>query len=56
LKIVRLQEEPSLKRLAKYCGCPVELSLELLGAKWKPDILSRLKERPHRYGDLHKFI
>jgi len=45
-----------VKRLAKRFGCPVELSLELLGGKWKPVILARLKERPHRYSELRKLI
>src|SRR5882724_12666983 len=48
--------ENSVKRLAKRFGCPVELSLELLGGKWKPVILARLKERPHRYSELRKLI
>jgi DNA-binding HxlR family transcriptional regulator len=45
-----------VKRLAKRFGCPVELSLELLGGKWKPVILARLKERPYRYSELRKLI
>ncbi|MFL6605560.1 MAG: winged helix-turn-helix transcriptional regulator [Steroidobacteraceae bacterium] len=45
-----------MKRLAKRFGCPVELSLELLGGKWKPVILARLKERPYRYSELRKLI
>jgi len=49
-------KENTVKRLAKRFGCPVELSLELLGGKWKPVILARLKERPYRYGELRKLI
>ena len=45
-----------MKRLAKSFGCPVELSLALLAGKWKPVILSRLKERPYRYSELRKLI
>lgn len=45
-----------MKRLAKHFGCPVELSLEILGGKWKPVILARLKERPCRYSELRRFI
>ncbi len=33
-------------------GCPVELALEILGGKWKPIILARLKDGPLRYGAL----
>lgn len=45
-----------MRRLSKSVGCPVELSLELLAGKWKPVILARLKERPHRYGELRRLI
>lgn len=45
-----------MKRLAKRYGCPVELSLEILGGKWKPVILARLKERPYRYSELRRLI
>ncbi len=41
-----------MQRLKKRYGCPVEFSLELLGGKWKPVIMARLKERPLRYGEL----
>jgi DNA-binding HxlR family transcriptional regulator len=41
-----------MKRLPRSVDCPVELSLELLGGKWKPVILARLKDQPLRYGDL----
>ena len=45
-----------MKRLSKSVGCPVELSLELLAGKWKPVILARLKQKPHRYGELRRLI
>jgi DNA-binding HxlR family transcriptional regulator len=45
-----------MNRLAKRFGCPVELSLELLGGKWKPVILARLKDGPLRYGELRRLI
>ena len=45
-----------MKRLPKKFGCPVELSLELLGGKWKPVILARLKDGPLRYGELRRLI
>ena len=45
-----------MKRLPKTFGCPVELSLQLLGGKWKTVILARLKERPLRYGELRALI
>jgi DNA-binding HxlR family transcriptional regulator len=40
------------KRLRKRYGCPVELSLEFVGGKWKTVILAWLKEAPHRYSEL----
>jgi DNA-binding HxlR family transcriptional regulator len=45
-----------VNRLQKTFGCPVELSLAVLGGKWKPVILARLKEEPLRYGELRKLI
>ena len=42
--------------LRKTFGCPVELSLEVLGGKWKPIILARLKDQPMRYGQLRRLI
>ena len=40
----------------KVYGCPVELSLSLLGGKWKTVILARLEESPMRYGELRRSI
>jgi DNA-binding HxlR family transcriptional regulator len=34
--------------------CPVELTLAIIGGKWKVPILWHLLERPHRYGELKK--
>jgi DNA-binding HxlR family transcriptional regulator len=45
-----------LKRLKKKYSCPVELSLEFVGGKWRTVILSWLKEAPHRYGELRRRI
>ena len=45
-----------MKRLPKTFGCPVEFSLQMLGGKWKPVIMARLKERPMRYGELRRLI
>lgn len=41
-----------MKRLRKTYGCPVELSLDFVGGKWKTVILAWLKEAPHRYNEL----
>jgi DNA-binding HxlR family transcriptional regulator len=37
-------------------GCPVELSLTMLGGKWKTVILARLKQQALRYGELRRLI
>jgi DNA-binding HxlR family transcriptional regulator len=45
-----------MNRTRKVYGCPVELSLDLLGGKWKSVILARLKDRPLSYGELRQLI
>lgn len=45
-----------MKRLKARYGCPVELSLDLLGGKWKAVILARLKDGPLRYGELRALV
>lgn len=45
-----------MKQIRKVYGCPVELSLDLLGGKWKPVILARLKDRPLAYGELRRLL
>lgn len=45
-----------MKRLAKRFGCPVELSIEVLGGKWKTVILARLKDHAYRYSELRRLI
>lgn len=45
-----------VKQLKSHYGCPVELTLEFVGGKWKTVILAWLKEGPHRYRDLRERI
>jgi DNA-binding HxlR family transcriptional regulator len=45
-----------MKALRRSYGCPVELSLDIIGGKWKAVILARLKLRSMRYGELRKAI
>ena len=45
-----------MKRLKARYGCPVELALDFVGGKWKTVILARLKQAPHRYGELRASI
>ena len=42
--------------MVRRYGCPVELSLELLGGKWSVVLLARLKQGPHRYADLRRVV
>lgn len=35
-------------------GCPTELTVSILGGKWRVVILAYLKEGVHRYGDLKR--
>jgi DNA-binding HxlR family transcriptional regulator len=51
-----ISEDIVVNRLPRTFGCPVELSLELLGGKWKAVILARLKDGPLRYGELRRLI
>ena len=44
------------KKLQGWWRIPVELSLNLLGGKWKVVILARLKEKPLRYAELRQRI
>ena len=46
----------ALKKLNKRYGCPVELTLEFVGRKWRTVILAWLKEAPHRYGELRRRV
>jgi len=39
---------------AKSFGCPTELTMTVLGAKWRVVILAYLKEGVHRYGELKR--
>lgn len=45
-----------MKRIPRTYGCPVEVSLELLGGKWKPVILARLKDGALTYGQMRAAI
>jgi len=45
-----------MNSMRKSFGCPVELSLTLLGGKWKTVILARLKDEPRSYGELRRLI
>lgn len=40
----------------KHYNNPVELSLDIIGGKWKMPILWRLKDKVWRYGELNKSL
>jgi DNA-binding HxlR family transcriptional regulator len=41
---------------ARLFGCPVELTLSLIGGKWKTILIARLKQGPLRYGELRRMV
>jgi DNA-binding HxlR family transcriptional regulator len=44
------------KSFERVFSCPVELSLEVIGGKWKAVILAHLKEAPRTYGELRRLV
>ncbi|MBS8265411.1 transcriptional regulator [Mesobacillus boroniphilus] len=40
----------------KKYNCPVELTVEVMGGKWKSRIMWHLSKNPYRYGELRKLI
>jgi DNA-binding HxlR family transcriptional regulator len=40
--------------VAKQYHCAVELTLDIVGGKWRTVILAHLKEGVHRYGELRR--
>ncbi|GIV45787.1 MAG: transcriptional regulator [Ignavibacterium sp.] len=47
---------PRFEFRGKYYNNPVELSLDIIGGKWKMPILWRLKDKSWRYSELKKSI
>ena len=50
------QKVTTMTSKGRLYGCPVELTLDLLGGKWKTIILCRLKEKSMRYGELRRAV
>lgn len=42
--------------MPKTFSCPVELTVDVVGGRWRTVILSRLKEGVHRYGELRRLV
>ncbi|MEV6430153.1 helix-turn-helix domain-containing protein [Nocardia sp. NPDC051463] len=40
----------------KRYNCAVEVTVDLIGGKWKPVILAQLKKGVHRYGELRRLM
>jgi DNA-binding HxlR family transcriptional regulator len=40
--------------VAKRYSCPVELTVDVIGGRWRTVLLSHLKEGVHRYGELRR--
>jgi DNA-binding HxlR family transcriptional regulator len=38
------------------CNCPVEITADIIGGKWKPLILFHLQDQKLRFGELQKQI
>jgi DNA-binding HxlR family transcriptional regulator len=38
----------------KRYSCPVELTVDVIGGRWRTVLLSHLKEGVHRYGELRR--
>ncbi|HEY0535015.1 MAG TPA: helix-turn-helix domain-containing protein [Actinoplanes sp.] len=42
--------------MPKRYSCPVELTVDIIGGRWRTVILARLKEGVHRYGELRRLV
>jgi DNA-binding HxlR family transcriptional regulator len=42
--------------LDKYADCPVTATIAVVGGKWRPRILWRLREGPARFGELRRIV
>ncbi len=42
--------------MPKTYSCPVELTVDVIGGRWRTVVLSYLKEGVHRYGELRRLI
>lgn len=40
----------------KIAECPVRVTVEVVGGKWKPLILYSLKQRKRRFGELRRLV
>ncbi|MBM2614596.1 helix-turn-helix transcriptional regulator [Actinoplanes sp. LDG1-06] len=40
--------------MPKRYGCPVDLTVSVIGGRWRTVLLARLKEGVHRYGELRR--
>lgn len=52
LTLVEAKEYSAIENLKRQVACPVELSLRLLGGKWRGSILYQLKDGPLRFNEL----
>ncbi len=42
--------------MPKRYSCPVEVTVDVVGGRWRTVVLSHLKEGVHRYGELRRLI
>lgn len=51
-----MSEKENEKKYSKAEECPITLSIDVIGGKWKPIIIWVLMKKPLRFGELHKTI
>lgn len=51
-----VRADPMTRKPKREYSCGVELTLEIVGGKWKPVILAHLKQGALRYGELRARI
>ncbi len=56
IALVKSMKTGGSKRALASVHCPVELAIRLIGGKWKPVIIWRLRESKKRFGELKREI
>lgn len=51
-----MSEEKNKKKYSQAEECPITVSIDVIGGKWKPIIIWVLMKKPFRFGELHKTI
>lgn len=51
-----MSEKKNEKKYSQAEECPITVSIDVIGGKWKPIIIWLLMKKPFRFGELHKTI